>query len=46
MAGGVSMARADHGRHGRRADRRYLGTWLEHKAQSETEKLEDLLQHH
>jgi len=24
----------------------YFGTWLEHKAQIETEKLEDLLQHH
>jgi len=24
----------------------YFGTWLEHKAQTETEKLEDLLQHH
>ena len=24
----------------------YFGTWLEHKAQVETEKLEDLLQHH
>jgi biopolymer transport protein ExbB len=24
----------------------YFGTWLEHKAQSESERLEDLLQHH
>jgi biopolymer transport protein ExbB len=24
----------------------YFGTWLEHKAATETEKLEDLLQHH
>jgi len=24
----------------------YFGTWLEHKAQTESEKLEDLLQHH
>jgi biopolymer transport protein ExbB len=24
----------------------YFGTWLEHKAQTETEKLEDLLHHH
>jgi biopolymer transport protein ExbB len=24
----------------------YFGTWLEHKAQVETERLEDLLQHH
>ena len=24
----------------------YFGTWLDHKAQTETEKLEDLLQHH
>lgn len=24
----------------------YFGTWLEHKAQTETEQLEDLLQHH
>ncbi len=24
----------------------YFGTWLEHKAQTETEKLEDLMQHH
>ena len=24
----------------------YFGTWLEHRAQTETEKLEDLLQHH
>jgi len=24
----------------------YFGTWLEHKAQTEAEKLEDLLQHH
>ncbi len=24
----------------------YFGTWLEHKATTETEKLEDLLQHH
>lgn len=24
----------------------YFGTWLEHKAQTETERLEDLLQHH
>ncbi len=24
----------------------YFGTWLEHKAQTETEKLEDRLQHH
>ena len=24
----------------------YFGTWLEHKAQTETEKLEDVLQHH
>lgn len=24
----------------------YFGTWLEHRAQSETERLEDLLQHH
>jgi len=24
----------------------YFGTWLEHKAQVETEKMEDLLQHH
>jgi len=24
----------------------YFGTWLEHKTQTETEKLEDLLQHH
>ena len=24
----------------------YFGTWLEHKAQVETEQLEDLLQHH
>jgi len=24
----------------------YFGTWLEHKAQTETEKLEDLLQYH
>jgi biopolymer transport protein ExbB len=24
----------------------YFGTWLEHKAQTEKEKLEDLLQHH
>ena len=24
----------------------YFGTWLEHKANTETEKLEDLLQHH
>jgi biopolymer transport protein ExbB len=24
----------------------YFGTWLEHKAQAETENLEDLLQHH
>ena len=24
----------------------YFGTWLEHKAQTETEKLEDMLQHH
>jgi biopolymer transport protein ExbB len=24
----------------------YFGTWLEHKAQAETESLEDLLQHH
>jgi biopolymer transport protein ExbB len=38
MAGGVSMATALSGV--------YFGTWLEHKAQTETEKLEDLLQHH
>ena len=24
----------------------YFGTWLEHKARTETEELEDLLQHH
>ena len=24
----------------------YFGTWLEHKTQTETEKLEDLLQYH
>ena len=24
----------------------YFGTWLEHKAQTETERMEDLLQHH
>jgi biopolymer transport protein ExbB len=24
----------------------YFGTWLEHKAVTETEKLEDLLHHH
>jgi len=47
MAGGVSMATVPT-MAGMAAALSgvYFGTWLEHKARTESEKLEDLLQHH